>query len=42
MTYMAMPQQRTPVQGVMKFTTLVDPPLVIIAIFLVCLFDAWE
>ena len=33
MTYMAMPKQRTPAQGVMKFTILVDPSMVIITIY---------
>ena len=28
--------------GVMKFTVLVDPSLVIITVYLVCLIYAWE
>ena len=33
---------RTPAPGVMKFTILVDPSLVIITTYLVCLINAWE
>ena len=38
MTYMATPSQKTPAQGVMKFTILVDPTasLVIISEYLLC------
>ena len=42
MTYMATPKIGTPALGVMKFTILVDPSLVIITIYLVCLIYAWE
>ena len=42
MTYMASPNIRTSAMGVLKFTILVDPSLVIIIIFLVCLIYAWE
>ena len=44
MTYIARLQHniRTPSPGVMKFTILVDPSLVIITLHLVCLFYAWE
>ena len=43
MTYMATPPPtRTPAPGVMKFTFLVDPSLVIITTYLVCLIYAWE
>ena len=36
------PNIRTPALGVLKFTILVDPSLVIIIIYLVCLIYAWE
>ena len=36
------PSFRTPTPGVMKFTILVDPSLVIITIYLDCLINAWE
>ena len=36
------PSTRTPAPGVMKFTILVDPSLVIITTYLVCLINAWE
>ena len=43
MTYMTTPQHiKTPAPGVMKFTILVDPSLVIITKYLVCLINAWE
>ena len=34
--------KKKPDPGVMKFTILVDPSLVIITIYLVCLIYAWE
>ena len=37
MTYIAIPPTRTPALGVMKFTLVVDPSLVIITIHLVCM-----
>ena len=36
------PNTRTPVPGIMKLTILVDPFLVNITIYLVCLICAWE
>ena len=36
-SYMAMPEHKNPAQRVMKFAILVDPSLVIITIYLVCL-----
>ena len=36
------PRARTPAQGVIKFTILVDPSLVISTLYLVCLIFAWE
>ena len=36
------PSARTPAQGVMKVTILVDPSLVIITIYLVCLINVLE
>ena len=36
------PSTRTPAPGVMKFTILADPSLVIINIYLVCLIYSWE
>ena len=36
------PHVLPPAPGVMKFTILVDPSLVIITIYLVCLIYAWE
>ena len=42
MTYMAKPQRKNPYPGVMKFTIWVDPFLVIITIYLVCLIYASE
>ena len=42
MTYMAKAQQRTSAQGVIKFTILEDPSLVIININLIYLFHAME
>ena len=41
MIYMAIPSARTPAPGVMKFTILVDPSLVIITKNIVCLIYAW-
>ena len=37
MTYMAMPNIRIPALGVMQYKILVDPSLVIITVYLVCL-----
>ena len=42
MTYMAMPKQRTLTSGVLKFTVLLYPFLVIINMYLVCLIYAWD
>ena len=42
MTYMATPQQKNPCPRVMKFTISVDPSLVIITIYFVCLIYAWK
>ena len=39
--YMATPKHKNPVPGVMKFTILVDPSLVIITIYF-CLINAWK
>ena len=36
------PIRKPPVLGVMKFTILVDPSLVIMTLYLVCLKYAWE
>ena len=36
------PNIRTSAMGVLKFTILIDPSLVIIMIYLVCLIYAWE
>ena len=36
------PSTRTPTPRVMKFTILVDPSLVIITTYLVCLIKDWE
>ena len=41
-TYMAMAQDKNPAPWVMKITILVDPSLVIITEYLVCLINAWE
>ena len=42
MTYMSTPLHKNPYPGVMKFTIMVDPSLVIITTYLVCLTCAWE
>ena len=42
MSYMAMPQQKNPSLGVMKLTFYVDPSLVIITVYLICLIYARE
>ena len=41
-TFMTTSQPRIPAPEVMKFTILVDPPLVSITTYLVCLIFAWE
>ena len=42
MTYMVTPSTITIAPGVMKFTILVDPSLVIITMYLICLISACE
>ena len=42
MTYMATLLYKNPAPGVMKFTILVDPSLIIITTYLVCLIYAWK
>ena len=42
MTYMATPKHKNPCAGGHEITILVDPSLVIITIYLVCLIYAWE
>ena len=42
MTYMATLYHKNTCHRAMKFTILVDPSLVIITIYLVCLIYAWE
>ena len=39
---MTIPSTRIPAPGVMKFTILIDPSLVIITTYLVFLIYAWE
>ena len=39
---MVMHSTRTPAPGVMKFTTVIDPSMVIISIYLVCLISVPE
>ena len=42
MQFHYMTSTRTPTPGVMKFTILVDPSVVIITTYMVCLIYAWE
>ena len=42
MIYLTTPYHKNPCPGVMKFTILLDPFLVIITTYLVCLIYAWE
>ena len=42
MTYMATPQRKNPCPGSHEIYNLVEPSLVIISIYLVCLIYAWE
>ena len=42
MTYIATPDTRTPVPGVIKITTLIDPYLFNITMYPVCLTCAWQ